>query len=165
MTQLYQMADNYRRALSMIEENDASQEMIAITLNALEGAFNSKAENVAFFIQELEVTAAAIDSAVQNMQQRKQAIIRNSDRIRDYLKNCMEATGTHKIECPHFRISIKRNPPKAEIFDEKQIPEEYWQQPEAPPKKIDRRMLLDDLKQGVCVEGVALVQETRLEIK
>lgn len=165
MTQLYVIADNYRKALTMIEESEASSEMIDATMNALEGAFEAKAINVAFFIQELEATATAIDTAMQSMELRKRSVQRNADRIRGYLKNCMEATGTQKIECPHFKISVKKNAPKAEVFDEKQIPDEYMQQPEPPPKKLDKRMLLDDLKQGVVIEGVALVQETRLEIK
>lgn len=72
-----------------------------------------------------------------------------------------------KVEAPAFTISVQNNPPKVEVLDEKQIPEDYWRTPEPKPPVAapDKRLILTALKDGYIVPGCAMVQTARLVIK
>ena len=69
----------------------------------------------------------------------------------------MITMGKEKIKTDKFTIHIQNNPQSVDIKDESDIPYTYYveQQP-----KLDKRALLDDLKNGVKVPGVE-VKQTR----
>jgi hypothetical protein len=55
---------------------------------------------------------------------------------------------------PHGTVSVIPGRPKPHIPDESRLPEEYFRTEIV--RTLDRRELLDDLKQGVVVEGATL---------
>ena len=127
-----------------------------------------KGEHIGKFVQNLEADAKAIDCAIQSMAARKAAIESRVQQIKTYLLRNMQQADILKIECPYFKISRQKNPAKVVIDDEKLIPISYWRQPPVPPPpepKPDKKEILDDLKQGVVIEGVHLEQNERLVIK
>ena len=84
----------------------------------------------------------------------------------NYLKLNMEQAGIDKIECPLFQITIRKNPPSVDVFDDKQIPAEYWVTPEPKPPvaAISKTLLSNAIKAGAEVPGARLVQGTKLVI-
>ena len=77
----------------------------------------------------------------------------------------MEVAGIQKIECPHFQLAIKKNPPSVDVFEPSIVPAEFMRQPDPPPLQIDKTAIKDALKAGAEVPGAVLVQGTRLDIK
>lgn len=139
--------------------------VISDTIEAESYPLEIKAQNVAYAAKNLEATAAAIKAAEQDMAARRKAIENRAMHIREYLKTCMEIAGVQKIECPHFAIAIKANPPSVEVFEPGLIPPEYLRQPEPPPPSPDKTAIKEAIKAGKDVPGAMLAQNTRIEIK
>lgn len=103
-----------------------------------------------------------LDAQIRRLQERKKIIRARIDRVKDYTLTAMQMHGLRKIECPECTISIQKNPPSVEVFEEKLIPNEYWKQPEP---VLDKKSLLDDLKDGVVIQGCCLKQNEGLRIR
>jgi hypothetical protein len=102
------------------------------------------------------------------MAARRKAIEKRAEHLREYTKACMEVAGVTKIECPHFALTIKKNPPSVDVWDEKQIPIRFMRTPEPPPPPVpvpDKKAIAEAIKNGEEVFGAMLVHGSRLEIK
>ncbi len=65
----------------------------------------------------------------------------------------MVEVDVRKIAAPDFTLSVRPGSPALVVVDEQVIPETYWQ-PREP--RLDRVGLINDLKRGSPVPGVAL---------
>jgi hypothetical protein len=109
---LYEIADNYLRALEDLAEfEDLPAQAIADTLEGLQGDFEHKAISVAAYIRTMEAEATAIAEARKSMERRQQSLERHAERLREYLKEQMERTGMPKIKNCYLTLSIQTNPP------------------------------------------------------
>ena len=88
----------------------------------------------------------------------------NITRLKEYTKECMNIQGIKKLETSLGNISIRKTPASVKILDETKIPLEYLNVKQV--TSIDKKTLLDDLKDGLILEGIAeLSQGTSLTIK
>ena len=55
MSNLYQLTNDYETVLNMLYDEDADEQMILDTLEAIEGEIEDKADNYAKIIKELEL--------------------------------------------------------------------------------------------------------------
>lgn len=163
---LYQLADEHRRMVERLKESTDDPQVIADTIEAESYPLEVKATNTAYAIRELEATVAAIDQAIEQMKERRDAIERRALHVRSYLSRCLGAAGITKVECPHFAITVKKCPPSVEIFQPELVPAQYLVPPEPPEPKPSKKLIGDALKKGTNVPGARLVlSNTRLEIK
>lgn len=163
---LYEIAAEYRDMAAKLADLDLDEQTIADTLEAEGGALVEKGQNVAFVVRNLEASAEAIKQAEAAMAARRKAIENRAARIRAYLLDGMRIAGIQKIESPYFAISIKRNPPAVDVFDEAQVPAEYRRDPPPPPPPApDKKLIAQAIKDGFDVPGCRLVQGERIEIK
>lgn len=162
---LYQIAQEHRAMVERLMDTQDDALVIADTIEAESYPLEIKAQNVAYAVKNLEATASAIKQAEQDMAARRKAIENRAGHIREYLKTCMEVAGVQKIECPHFAISIKNNPPSVEVFEPSMVPAEFMRQPEPPPPSPDKTAIKEAIKAGREVPGAMLAQNTRIEIK
>lgn len=165
MTALYTIAAEYRAAAEKLAELDLDSETIADTLEGLSGDLETKAQNVAFFARNLESTAAAIKQAEADMAARRKAMENRANGLKRYIFESMKFAGIEKIECPHFRLSIKNNPAAVEIFEPGLVPASFMRTPEPPPPAPDKTAINEALKAGQDVPGARLTSSQRLEIK
>lgn len=162
---LYEISQEYRGMVSALMDYQTDPQAIADTIEAESGSLTTKAQNVAYAIKNLEATATAIKAAEKEMADRRKAMENRAEHIREYLKTCMEIAGVTKIDCPHFALSIKNNPPSVDVFEPSLVPAEFMKQPEPPPPAPDKAAIAKALKSGNEVPGATLAQGTRLEIK
>lgn len=165
MTALYSVAAEYRDAAEKLAELDLDPQTIADTLEGLSGDLQVKSQNVVFFARNLEATAAAIKQAEAEMAKRRKAMENRAEGLRRYVLESMLMAGIERIECPHFRISIRDNPGAADIFEPGLIPTAYMVQPETPPPVPDKKAINEALRLGTDVPGARLIQSKRLEIR
>lgn len=165
MTALYEIAAEYRAAAEKLAELDLDAQTIADTLEGLSGDLETKAQNVAFFVRNLQSTAAAIKQAESDMAARRKAMENRADSLMRYLFDSMTVAGIEKIECPHFRLAIKNNPAAVEIFEPGLVPASFMRTPEPPPPSPDKTAIKEALKAGQDVPGARLTSGQRLEIK
>jgi hypothetical protein len=162
---LYQIAAEHRAMVDRLTDVQDDAQTIADTIEAESYPLEVKAQNVAYAIKNLDATAAAIKQAEAEMAARRKAIENRAAHLREYTKTCMEIAGMSKIECPHFALTIKKNPAAVDIFEPGLIPAEFMKQPEPPPAAPDKTAIKAALQAGQDVPGALLAQGTRLEIR
>lgn len=165
---LYSLAQEHRVLVEILMESEHDAQTIMDTLEGESYSLETKAKNVAYAVKNLEALAGSIKQAEADMAARRKSVEKRAEHLREYTKTCMEIAGVSKIECPHFALSIKKNPPSVEVWDEKQIPARFLRAPEPPPLPApvpDKKAIAEALKKGEEVFGAMLAQGTRLEIK
>lgn len=145
-----------------IAEQLESAENPAELIESLDKAISVKAAGIAIYLERLDSMTAALDETIKKLQDRKKAFQNRKERLKAYTLEAMKQHGIEKIECPECTISIQKTPPSAEVYEPKMIPVEYWKHPEP---VLDKKALLDDLKEGVVVQGARLKQTEGLRIR
>ena len=165
MNTLYNIAAEYRQAADKLADLDLDEQTIADTLEGMSGALEVKAQNVVMFARNLEATATAIKEAETAMAARRKAIENRAAGLRRYALSAMQVAGVQSIECPYFKLSVRKNPPAVEVFDAAQIPAQFMRTPEPPPPAPDKKAITEAIKAGQEVPGARLVSGERLEVR
>ena len=165
MTSLYDIAAEYRQTADKLADLDLDEQTIADTLEGMSGALEVKAQNVVMFARNLEATATAIKEAETAMAARRKAIENRAAGLRRYALSAMQVAGVQSIECPYFKLSVRKNPPAVEVFDAAQIPAQFMRTPEPPPPAPDKKAITEAIKAGKEVPGARLVSGERLEVR
>ena len=155
---LYELTQNYLQVLEIAENGDD----LADTLEALEDAIEVKAENTAKVIKQLEANAEMLANESRRLSERKSAIENNVRNLKSYLQEQLEKCGKSKIKGEIFTVAIQNNPQSVEVLDETKIPLEFFIE-QAP--KLDKKTLLQHLKNEEKIPGVTLKQSQSLRIR
>lgn len=158
---LFKLSQNHMAVIRMAENEEMDAETLNDTLDAIEESIELKVENTAYVIKTLEANAKAYKDEMDRMAKSKKTIDNNIKNLKLYMQQAMEQTGMDKIEGKLIKIAIQNNPPSVYVTQEESLKEYMIEQ----PKKLDRRALLDDLKQGVVVAGAELQQTRSVRIK
>jgi len=159
---LFEMTEQYRALLEMAEDSDMDPEIIAFHLEELDGEIEEKADNIACIIAELSGDIETIQKEEARLAERRKSIKSNIDRIKTYLENAMRATGKVKFKTALHNYGIQKNPQSVSLIDGMPVPFEYLI-PQEP--KVDRRMILADLKAGKELDFAVLSQTESLRIR
>lgn len=157
---LYELAQNYAQLLEMAD--DMESDALVDTLEALQGEIEEKAENIAKLVKNLEADAKIIKEEEQRLTERRRAIEAKVERLKTYLQEQLEVAGLQKVKRPTITVAIQANPPSVEISDEKLIPSEFMI---PQPAKIDKKAILERLKNGEIIPGCSLKQVKGVRIK
>lgn len=162
---LYDITTQYTEALTFFGDldNTLSLDTALDTLDAIDGDFEQKAINVAAYARQLEAEADAIKTVIEGMEKRRKALEKRAEWLKDYTRHCMETLGKTKIKHAWFNLSIQKNPPSVEVYDETVLPFEYIA--EIVTTKIDKAAIKAALLEGASVTGAKLSNGTRLVIK
>lgn len=162
---LYEISHQFQALEQLGETDDLPAEVIANTLEALEGDFEVKALQVAKFIVALEANGSAIEEAAKGMMVRAMRVQKRAESIRAYLQFHMQALEKKRIEGTELVISRKANPPAVIVTDEASVPEQFWIQPPQPPKRVDKPAIKAAFAKGERVPGAFIEAGERLDIK
>lgn len=164
---LFEIAKEYRAITDVLMDAGVDEQVLADTLEGEAWPLELKAQNYGFVIRNLQATAASIKEAEAQMKARRTSIENRAAALLERLKTGLEIAGVTKLDCPHFALSIKKNPPSVDVWDEKQIPAEFMRLPEPPPPvpAPDKKAIKQAIDAGKEIPGAKLVQGTRLEIK
>lgn len=165
---LYELTGQYQQLAEKLAGMDLDAQTVADTIEAsgLTDEIAVKAQGIEMVARGAEIHCPAIDAEIERLQALKAHRQKIAQGLRDYLKSNMEAAGIEKIECPLFKIAIKKNPPAVEILDEQQIPQSFWVTPEPKPPvaRPDKTAIKKAIQAGQDVAGAKLVQGTRLDV-
>ena len=146
----------------MANNPDIPPEVIADTLEGINGEIELKAENSAIVIKELEAEMLKLKTEEIRLSGRRKAIENNIEVIKERLYNAMKLTEKEKFKTDLFSFNIQKNPAKLVIDDESLIPKKYYVKQEP---KLDTSKLKADLKAGVVRKYAHLEQGESLRIK
>ena len=162
---LYVLSSEYRAAAEQLADLDLPEEVVRDTLESISGDLEAKSVNVASFVRNLEASAEQIKEAEAAMEARRKAIEKRAANVRQYLLDNMIAAGISKIECPHFRLAVRENPPAVVINEPGLIPAAYMTDPPPPPSAPDKKLIAQAIKDGFDVPGAHLARGKRLDIR
>lgn len=165
---LFQIAAEFRQTTDILMDTGVDEQTLTDTLEGERWPLELKAQNYGFVIRNLQATAASIKEAEEQMKARRQAIEKRAAALIEFLKTGMEIARVQKLETPYFALTIKKNPPSVEVWDERQVPAEFMRAPAPPPPPEptpDKAAIKEAIKAGKEVPGALLAQGTRLEIK
>lgn len=164
MTALFVLAQEHRALSDKLHDLDLDDETIANTLEGESGDLVEKGKNVAAVFRNLESDAKQIKEAEQQLAERRKAIEKRAESLRNYLKTNMEISGISKIDCPWFCVTIAKNPEAVTVDNEDEIPDEYFDEIPA-TYQLNKSRLKSDMQEGVIVPGARLTRGTSLRIK
>jgi hypothetical protein len=97
--------------------------------------------------------ATGLKGRIAEMQDRLDRLQDRAAKRRQIAKDVMVELDLKKITAPDFTVSIRPGLPHLLVLDEAAVPSIYWE-PRDP--RLDRQALLNDLKDGADITGVAL---------
>jgi hypothetical protein len=100
-----------------------------------------------------EALAVGLKGRIAEMEQRLGHLQDRANKRRQIAKNVMVELDLKKLRAPDFTASIRPGTPALMVIDEAAVPSIYWE-PRDP--RLNRQVLVADLKQGAEITGVAL---------
>ena len=131
-------------------------------IDQLEGEFYDKIDNICAYIKNQEALKAGISEEVKVLNDRKKSTDKKIDYLKKLITDSMERREVKKIETPRNRISFRKSV-SVNVLDENQIDGSYFV--EKVERKLDKKTLLADLKNGVEVDGAELLEKQNIQIK
>lgn len=160
MIHLYQIGEDYRKALSFDLDSEEDAEACIQLLGEIEARFEDKARNVVAYTLSLDAAAEALKTEEAKLAAKRRAIENRAERMRQYLEYEMRACQFEEIDTGIRKLKFAKTPWSVEIDEGIELPEEYVRIKREP----DKKKLADDLKAGKQIDGVRLVQSERLRI-
>lgn len=157
---LHEMSKDYIGFL----ESDMQGDQLTECLDSIEDSFDEKANNIVKLVSSLSADVDGIDKELKRLQAMKKTITNNQERLKEYLRYNMEATGISKIKHSLFSITLGKPTVTAEIVDIDFLPDNFVSTDVV--MKADKKAILKALKDGEDIPGAVLsTGKARLLIK
>jgi len=160
---LYELSNDYLTACNdlMSREDDFSPEVIADTLEGLQGDVKVKCINVAAYYKNIQRECDAMREYEVKMQARRKSLESKSENMKKYLESSMIRCGISKITSPEFTLSIRKKPKSVFVDDESLIPRCYTKM----KITLDKVKIKSEIERGNSVPGVHLESSQGLVIQ
>lgn len=155
---LYELSAEFEQLQHRIDDG----EDVAGELDALEGAVEEKAASIVHVLANLDASIDAYDGEIRRLQARKAAAVANKERLREYIRTCMQVAGVKRILSKTFVVSLQNSNDRVEVVDESLIPERFFRV----KKEVSKSAILEvHQKFGECVPGTRIERGTKLVIR
>lgn len=162
MAKLYELTEHYNNLLDLINNEEVPKELIEKALSEVNEEFEVKAENIAKLIKSLEVDVNGYKEEEKRMSTQRKYLENKISNLKEYLDGSMKALDKQKIKGKVFTLAIQKNPPSVEILNLECIDNKYLilQDP-----TVDKKAILEDLKNNIEVTGATIKQTESLRIR
>ena len=158
MANLYELKNEFNTLWEILEDELADDETISGAWEVAQEDLADKLENCCKYIKNCEAEIAGLKAEEDRLNARRKDKENAVKRLKDLMKQAMLAAGEKKIQCGTFTTSVQNNAPLV-VLDEQymeNIPEEYL----VHKTDINRRQMLEDLKAGKDLEGLAHLEQS-----
>lgn len=159
---LYQCAADVQAVLDAYFDDETERQD---TIEAVIGQFEAKAQSVAAYCLNMAATGDMLEAHIKAMQAKLKTCRAREGRLKDYLAANMKAAGIRSIQADDgsFAAKFAKNPPRVEIWDEKQIPDDMMRVKTV--TEPDKTAIKAAIQAGREIPGAKIVQEETLRIK
>jgi hypothetical protein len=165
MSTLYELVGQRLALQNKLEELNFDEVTIADTLEGESTEIQAKVEDYAFVIRNLESLPEAIKAEEKRLADRRKAIEKRVDHIKNWLLVNMQQAGISKIESPVFTVALQNNPASVIIDDESLIDDGFKRMPDPLPLVVDKKLIKMAIDAGQEVQGAHIEVKQRLVIK
>lgn len=149
MSSIYEIQGRFLTILDMLESSDLDPQMLADTMEGIEGELEVKCENYAMVLKNLEGDVEALDNEIRRLTSRKKTLENNIKRMKEAVRDVMIATGKTKFKTELFSFSVQNNPASVVLDTEDldTLPDEFIRiKKEADKAAIKEALLKGDEK-------------------
>lgn len=158
---LFELTENYVKFFTMLEEADEITEELEEMANNLNIAIEEKSDNYVKMIKNLDADVEAYKNQEKQFNKKRKTAENKISWLKKNLQASMEQTGRKKVKTELFTISIQKNTPSLDITSEDNIGDEYYKV----ERTLNKRDLLNDIKEGLIIDGVGIKQTESLRIR
>lgn len=169
---LYEIGQIYIDFMEETDFDSLTPEQVAEMLNAIEGEFDDKVDNIVSMIKKFEYESKAIKEEAKVLQARAKTKDKKAEGLTNYMYNVLKGMGKTEFETIRHHIKIKKNPPKLEISKDKEdeviefMDKLGVKEFIVESRTIDKKLLKDAIaKDGFQVPHASIMSGERLDIK
>lgn len=155
METMYDITERYKSVLEMIEM-DETDEVLKDTLDAIDGEFEEKSDNIVALIKSLELKKGGIsgqrevfEKEVKTLKDKETSIDNTIANLKKYLCDSMIAVGKPKFKTQRFSYWIQKNTPAVVIDKPESIPEDFYRKPEP---EVNKQAIKEALLKGEALD-------------
>ena len=150
---LYNITKNLTQLNQMIEDG-VDPEQLEEAFNDVEEAFEDKAKSVLFVLKNMQANIDSVKSEEDRLKKKRVTIERQYSGLKEYLMLNMVELGLGKIDNGVLKASLTKPKPMLVVTQEGIVSDLY--KVEKITVSIDKKKMLDDLKDGKKVEGAEI---------
>lgn len=158
---LFELTENYVKFFTEFDNADEITEEMQQMADNLNVEIEEKCDNYGKMIRNLEADVEAFKNQEKAFNEKRKVAENKVKWLKQNLQASMELQGRKKVKTDLFSFNIQKNAPSLEITDEKNIDDSYY----VIERKLNKRELLNDIKEGLIVDGVELKQTESLRIR
>lgn len=159
------LAADYAKFQELIETSeDLTPEMIADTLEGIEGALSDKLDGAFTYVRNLEGLAKTVDEEIKRLTDRKKSFENRAKSIRKYVLSCLLASGQDSLKTTTNTFTARKGVASVVIDNIELLPDELvtTQVLTAPDKKA----IKEAIENGVEVAGAHIeIGERSLQVR
>lgn len=122
---LYEISNDLKALIDAYEAGEIPEDAYTDTLNAIELAFEDKADNIAKAIANINSDISALKTEIKRLQELQKQRENHVENLKNYLYEQMKAIGRTKFSTPLFNFSICKNGGLQPIEITGDVPAEY----------------------------------------
>lgn len=154
---LYEVTGNVLQLQAMLESDEFDAEVLADTMEAVDGEYEYKIEQYCKVIKNLEADMDALKAEAKRLSDKRKVLENNVDRLKKAMFESMKATGKTKVKGAIFTAAIQKNGGKlpvimAEGTTTEHLPDQLVKVVETPNLEAIRELL----EAGKVVDGFTL---------
>lgn len=158
---LFELTENYVKFFTEFDNADEITDEMQEMANNLNVEIEEKCDNYAKMIRNLEADVEAYKNQEKIFNEKRKVAENKVKWLKQNLQASMELQGRKKVKTDLFSFNIQKNAPSLEITDEKNIDDSYY----VIERKLNKRELLSDIKEGLIIDGVGIKQTESLRIR
>ncbi|MFT9052072.1 siphovirus Gp157 family protein [Liquorilactobacillus nagelii] len=157
---LFELTDKYTE---LANRDDLDPEMIKDTLDSIEDTFNSKADNIATWIERNQMNVDWLTKKIQELRELQTSLKNKNKQLNQYLTEAIDNAGHKEVKTDNHFLKPRNYRPSVIVSDESVVPDSYKNVEQV--TKIDKKLLYEDLKNGKDIDGVELKPSRKVVIK
>ena len=139
MSHLYEIAQEHRWILELLQEPSADPESIRQALDAIDGQFKDKVHVLVRVYREMESREKARREEAKRLPTRADVAANAAQSVKDYLQYCMRTAGLKKVETDTHTVIRKGNGGKQALkVHAANVPGEYPKREEVAQPDTDK---------------------------
>lgn len=150
MTALYEIANDY----ASLTAEDLDPEMIADTLEGIEGEFTDKLEQLLSIIKNETAYAAALKAEEKSLSDRRKTAENKIDNIKAYIASSLSTMDKSSFTAGLHKVTVRKPVPSVNVISVDDLPIEFKEFETT--VKVDKNLIKEKLKLGETIEGAEL---------
>lgn len=159
---LYELADEYVLAMRQMEDADIDEQTMRDTLDGIKGEITNKITNIGKIIKNYQANIEVIAGELDRLGGKKKTLENKIFSLKTYLQTEMDKLSMDRVSDPILTVSYTENAPSVNLVDLTRVPGIYWKEQDP---ILDKQRILQELKEGVEIDGVTLQRTKSIKIR